>query len=103
MARFDVFRNPGNEQTPFLLDVQCDLLSGLESRIVIPLRRIDAFSAVALPKNLAPTFEIDGVRCFLETPKMAAVPSRILRSSAGTLAQHQAEITGALDFLFYGF
>lgn len=103
MARFDVFRNPGNEQTPFLLDVQCDLLSGLDSRVVIPLRRCDSFKGDVLPKNLAPTFEIDGVRCFLETPKMAAVPSRILGTTVTSLTEHQADITGAMDFLFYGF
>ena len=40
MARFDVYANPGAHATitPFLLDVQSDLLDGLDTRMVIPLR-----------------------------------------------------------------
>jgi hypothetical protein len=38
-ARFDVYANPGARAAaaPFLLDVQSDLLDGLDSRMVIPL------------------------------------------------------------------
>ncbi|MBS1183360.1 MAG: plasmid maintenance protein CcdB, partial [Proteobacteria bacterium] len=35
MARFDVFPNPGG--SGYLLDVQADLLDGLNTRIVVPL------------------------------------------------------------------
>ena len=40
MARFDVYANTGGhaDTTPYLLDVQSDLLDGLDSRVVIPLR-----------------------------------------------------------------
>ena len=42
MARYDVYPNPGqNPQVPFLLDVQSDLLSVLDTRVVVPLRRLD--------------------------------------------------------------
>ncbi len=39
MARFDVYANPGPHAhtTPYLLDVQTDLLNGLDSRVVVPL------------------------------------------------------------------
>jgi len=62
--------------TPYFMNVQSDLLQRLETRIVIPLRRRDRFAAVNLPANLTPTFEIEGVECLLETPKLAAVPLR---------------------------
>ena len=60
MARFDVYANPGRhaDSTPYLLDVQSDLLDGLESCIVIPLRRRDRFPAVALADRLSPTLSI---------------------------------------------
>ena len=106
MARFDVYANPDAERRlviPFLLDVQCDLLETFDSRVVVPLRRRDQFAKVNLPRNLAPSFEIDGVPCFMETPKLAAVPSRLLKIKVVSLAGHQEEITGALDFLFQGF
>ena len=45
MARFDVFANPGQlaTTTPYLLEVQSDLLDGLDTTVVIPLRSLDAF------------------------------------------------------------
>jgi toxin CcdB len=41
--------------------------------------------------------------CLLETPKMAAVPLRILKTPVASLAGAQDQITGALDFLFQGY
>jgi toxin CcdB len=106
MARFDVYRNPDTMRAadiPYLLDVQCDMLSALDSRVVVPLRRVDRFITVALPKNLLPVFDIEGVACFMETPKLAAVPSRILKIPVVSLSQESSAITGALDFVFQGF
>lgn len=106
MARFDVYMNPDAERglvIPFLLDVQCNLLETLDSRVVVPLRRLDQFAKVNLPRNLAPTFAVDGVPCFMETPKLAAIPSRLLKVKVVSLAGHQDDITRALDFLFQGF
>ena len=106
MARFDVYPNPEptrSRDVPYLLDVQCDLLSSLESRVVIPLRRVDRFSAVGLPKNLAPVVDIEGIACFLETPKLAAIPVRLMKTPVTSLAASGAAIIGALDFLIQGF
>lgn len=106
MARMDVYPNPhakGDAAVPFLLDVQSDVLSGLDSRVVIPLRRVDRFAQVGLPRNLAPVFDIDGIPCFMETPKLAAVPARILRQPVTSLASRHHEVMAALDFLFHGF
>ncbi len=51
MARFDVYPNPGSHATPYLLDVQSELLDGLDSRMVIPLRSLDHFAKVKLPTS----------------------------------------------------
>ncbi len=105
MARFDVYRNTGQhaEQTPYLLDAQTDLLHGLATRIVVPLRRRDRFQTAKLPGNLTPTFNIEGVECLMETPKLAAVPLRLLKTPVTSLAANRLEIIAALDFLFQGF
>lgn len=105
MARFEVYANPGGHAatTPYLLDVQSDLLDGLDSRMVIPLRRIKHFPKVKLSSRLTPVLTIEGDDFLLETPKMGAVPQRILKSPVTSLAQEQAQITAALDFLFQGF
>lgn len=105
MARFDVFPNPGPhaDTTPYLLDVQSDLLDGLGSRVVVPLRHLENFAKVKLPTRLTPVLSILGEDYLLETPKLAAVPTRILKNPAVSLASECERITAALDFLFQGF
>ncbi|HYE36005.1 CcdB family protein [Methylocaldum sp.] len=105
MARFDVYRNGGAHaaDVPYLVEVQSDLLQGLETRVVIPLRRRDRFPETQIPANLMPVFDIENIECVLETPKLAAVPLRLLKTPVGSLADQQFAITGALDFLFQGF
>lgn len=105
MARFDVYANPGSHArtTPYLLDVQSDLLDGLGSRVVIPMRSLEDFPKVRLPSRLTPVLRIEGKEYLLETPKMGAVPQRLLRSPVTSLATEQEHITAALDFLFQGY
>lgn len=105
MARFDVYENPGSHvaTTPYLLDVQSDLLDGLDSRMVVPLRSVAHFPTVKLPTQLTPLLSVAGQDFLLETPKMGAVPKRILKIPVTSLADEQARIISALDFLFQGY
>ena len=105
MARFDVYPNPGShaKSTPYLLDVQSDLLDGLDSRMMIPLRSVEHFAKVKLPTRLTPVLTIMGKDFLLETPKMGAVPQRVLKSRVTSLADERSQITAALDFLFQGY
>jgi toxin CcdB len=105
MARFDVYANPGNHaaSTPYLLDVQSELLNDLGSRMVIPLRSLKHFPKVKLSTQLTPIFTIEGEAFLLETPKMGAVPQRVLKSPITSLAEAQDQITAAMDFLFHGY
>lgn len=105
MARFDVYANPGSHAatTPYLLDVQSDLLNGLDSRMVIPMRSLKHFPKVKLSTQLTPVFTIDGESYLLETPKMGAVPLRVLKSRVTSLAPAQDQITAAMDLLFQGY
>jgi len=52
---------------------------------------------------LSPIVVVDGLECVLETPKLAAVPARILKSPIMSLEAQRFEIGAALDFLFQGF
>ena len=105
MARFDVYANPGRHAntTPYLLDVQSDLLDGLDSRMVIPLRSVKHFPKVTVPNRLTPVLRINDDDFLLETPKMGAVPQRVLKSPVVSLAEAQSQIIDAVDFLFQGF
>lgn len=105
MARFDVYRNTGSlaGAVPFVVEVQNDLLEPLDTRVVIPLRRLASFPTRQFPARMTPVFDIEGVPCILETPKIAAVPVRILKARVASLETQQTAITAALDYLFQGF
>ena len=105
MARFDACPNPGQhaKTTRFLLGVQSDLLDGLDSRMVIPLRALVDFPKVNLPQRLIPLLTIAGVFFLLETPKMGAVSRSLVKSPVASMTDKQSQITYALDFLFQGF
>lgn len=99
MARFDIFEN--NDGVGYLLDVQSDLLSGLNTRVVVPL--LPKSSAPFPAQRLNPVFTIKGQELVMATQYMAAVPEGELRFGAGSLAEQQDEISSALDMLFLGF
>ena len=105
MARFDVYPNPGAHAstTPYLLDVQSNLLDALDSRMVIPLRSLEHFAKVKIPTRLTPVLSIQGKDYLLETPKMGAVPQRVLKDCVASVSDEQARITAAVDFLFQGY
>jgi len=99
MARFDIFESEGG--AGYLLDVQSDLLSGLNTRVVVPL--LPKSSAPSPAQRLNPVFSINGQELVMATQYMAAVPEGELRSVAGSLAEQRDEISAALDMLFLGF
>ena len=99
MARFEFFENAGG--AGYLLDVQSDLLSGLNTRVVVPL--LPKSSAPSPAQRLNPVFSVQGKALVMATQYMAAVSERELRSRVGSLAEEQDEISAALDMLFLGF
>jgi toxin CcdB len=105
MARFDVFRNPGKTASvfPFFLDVQSNHISGLATRIVIPLRAVASLKVIQIPGDLCPVVEIGQQRYFLDTPQLGAIPCRELTDLVTSLAEKQTEIIGALDKVFGGY
>lgn len=99
MARFDVFRNRGGQG--FLLDVQSDLLEGLNTRVVVPLMPRE--SAPVPAQRLNPVFEIDRTAVVMVTQFMAAIPAAELNEVVCSLEAARDDVTVALDFLFVGF
>jgi toxin CcdB len=99
MARFDVYKNHDGEGC--LLDVQADLLSHLNSRVVVPLLPLSIAPKPA--KILNPCFEIAGESLVMATQFMAAVPANILRTPVASLQAERDGIITAVDFLMQGF
>ncbi|WP_417247559.1 CcdB family protein [Celeribacter sp.] len=98
MARFDIYPSP--DRAGYLLDVQADLMGGLNTRVVVPLMPVDAAPAPA--KRLNPVLDIRSERYVMVTQFLSAVPAFILKTPVASLAQHDTEITGALDILLTG-
>lgn len=100
MARFDVYALTGTSL--HVLDVQCDLLSSLSTRVVVPLREADDRFVPPI-ERLCPAFTLDGKRVVLRTPEISAIPVGRLGPCVGNLEAHRQIIIDALDFLMQGF
>jgi len=98
MARFDYY---SDSEGGYLLDVQANLMSDLNTRVVIPL--MPRNSAPKPAGRLNPIFQINGGAFVMVTQFLAAISRDELKEKAGSLANRDAEIGGALDMLFVGF
>jgi len=99
MARFDIYANPGRNRVgiPYLVDVQNNVISGLATRIVVPLRILGTFAAVDLPADLCPMIPVDGVDHFLDTAQLGVIPASELKALIGSARDHHFAIQAALD------
>jgi toxin CcdB len=102
MARFDIYDNPGRNKAniPYLVEVQSNVISGLATRIVIPLRDLASFAKLTLPSDLFPLIAIDGKEYLLDTPQLGAIPSSELKVRVGSAQDYRFEIQAALDRVF---
>lgn len=99
MPRFDVYRHPGGRH--YLLDCQTDLLSGLDTRLTVPLFRLEDYPYPAARLN--PAFVVEDVRVVMMTQYTAAIEKRHLRAVVGRLADEQDAIMNALGMLLSGY
>lgn len=99
MARFDVYVSP--DGAGYLLDVQAEVLSGLNTRVVVPLWPMALAPIPA--KRLNPIFDIEGKSHLMLTQFMAAVPCTLLRNPITSLAAQDSLIMAALDMVLVGF
>ena len=98
MSRFSVYANA--EGIGYLVDVQANLLSHLNTRMVVPLLPADRAPLPA--QTLNPVFDIDGTRHVLVTQFMAAVPVKVLKTCSFDAQDRSHDIIAALDCLFQG-
>ena len=98
MPKYDVFANPSGDG--YLLDVQADLLSDLNTRVVVPL--LPTSRAPKPATRLNPIFDFEGQPVVLVTQFMAAVPTGILKIPVGRLDEEFEKVTSAIDMLIHG-
>ncbi len=99
MSKYDVFPNPSGDG--YLLDVQTDLLSDLNTRVVVPLLPIS--SAPKPATRLNPIFDFEDQPVVMVTQFMAGVPTGILKNSVGKLDEEFEKVTSAIDMIIQGF
>jgi toxin CcdB len=95
MTKYYVFLSPSGDG--FLLDVQSDLLSDLNTRVVVPLLALASASKSATRLN--PTFDINGDRVVMVTQFMGAVPVGMLAPSIANIEAEIDKVTAAVDML----
>jgi toxin CcdB len=100
MAHLDLYPMPGGARRGYVVDVQANLLSGLATRVVVPLMKEGAVRSVAAGLN--PVFSIKGQRHVMLTQAPATVPCRDLREVAGSLQDQRETVLRALDLLLTG-
>ena len=105
MAQFHMHRNLdalSRNLTPYLLDVQCNLLDELATRVVVPLRRVGAYSGKPMT-TLMPCFRVEGEDFLALTQQLAAISKKQIGVAVLDVTDRRAEVLGALDFLISGF
>ena len=103
MARFEVRANLNRAtrvRVPYLLELQADMLSALDTCLVAPLVPAADFGPAAARLN--PGFRIGNRNLVMDTALMAGVPRKLLGERAVSLADRSVEILGAVDFLVSG-
>jgi len=99
MPQFDVY--PNVAEPGYLLDCQADALSGLNTRVVVPLLPPDY---APLPsRRLNPVLRIGSDEFVMMTHFASAVPVRDLGKAVGSLAQDYPTIMNAFDMLLTGY
>jgi toxin CcdB len=101
MAQFDVYKNldeNSNENVPYLLDVQNDILNHFNTRVVIPL-----FLNMEILKGLNTKLIVNDNEYILATADIVTIPYSILGDKVTNLEDQRTEILNAIDFLITGF
>lgn len=104
MGQFTLYQNTDHSTQntyPYFLDVQSDLLSVLNSRLVLPLTPEQRLEASA-PEKLCPIVQLDDGNFALLTHQLTSVPNKMLKEPVGSLEICRDEIISAIDFLITG-
>jgi toxin CcdB len=105
MPQFDVYQNPNTatkNRFPLLLEVQSDLLSELQSCVVIPLCDARQYKD-ALIERLLPRIPVNARDYVLMTPQLAGISRKALGKQVANIAACRGEVLAALDFLIVGY
>lgn len=104
MAQWDVYSNPdlrSRAVVPFLIDLQSDLLSELDTRLVAPLVAT-GLDLNRMPKRLCPAVSVEGRSLVLMLHEAGPVDRRVLKRRALSLRSEADRIISAMDAVLSG-
>lgn len=102
--QFDVYDNPSPRMRdiyPMLVDIQSDLLSGLATRMVVPLA-VTSLQVKELPRRLCPVFNIKGQTFMLVPFEAAPLDKRLLKAEIASLREQSHAVISAMDAVLSG-
>lgn len=102
--QFDVFENPSprmRDVYPYVVDVQSDLLSGLATRMVVPLA-ITTLTSNDLPRRMCPFFAVHDKSFMLVPFEAAPLDKRLLKMVVASMRNRSHEIIAAMDSVISG-
>ena len=105
MAQFDVYANKDARtmtRTPYLLDIQSEILGPLATRLVVPLRPRLADDKPII-KGLHPEVTVGDAIFKAVVSEMAALPKSALGDRTASLLAYRQEILDACDLMLTGF
>ena len=105
MTAFSVFTNPdpkSQKTIPFLLDIQSELLSALDTRVVVPLYLKSAAQIHPITR-LTPVISFQNKSLVAMVPELAGVSKRHLGTAVGQLSEARSDMLAAIDLLITGF
>lgn len=105
MAQFDVYENTdvqSRKRTPYLLDIQSDILESLSMRVVVPLRPYTQDQDAVISK-LHPVIQIGEKAYAAVVTELAGVRRALLGAPLFSAAGERQKIIDACDLILTGF
>lgn len=105
MAQFDVYENndaKSCKRTPYLMDIQSNILESLATRVVVPLRPY-AQNQDAVISKLHPVVKIGEEEFVAVVTELAGVRRSLLGAPVFSAAGEQQKIIDACDLILTGF
>lgn len=102
MAQFDIYAVPvaDADYAPYLVELQSDLVSELETAIVAPLvRRADAGPIV---HHLHPVIRFGSEELVLRIGELVSLPRTVLGRKVGSIKSDREALMAAIDIVFFG-